>query len=96
MAALSAYMSEAASRALPAEVIEKSKHHILDTLAAMVSGSELPPGQFAIRYARARPGDTVLLLGKGHEGSIIGPSGPMDWDEKREAEEALRSLGLGG
>ena len=42
MARLSAYMSEAASRALPAEVIEKTKHHILDTFAAMVSGSDLP------------------------------------------------------
>ncbi|MDP9114099.1 MAG: hypothetical protein M3O20_10515 [Acidobacteriota bacterium] len=32
------YMSEAAARALPDDVIEKTKHHILDTLAAMVSG----------------------------------------------------------
>ena len=58
----------------------------------------VPDRREALRlaFSRARPGDTVLLLGKGHEGSIIGPTGPMDWDEKREAEEALRSLGLGG
>src|SRR5437016_11915310 len=54
MSALSAYMSAAASRALPAEVVEHTKHHILDTLAAMISGSELRPGQAALRYVRAR------------------------------------------
>ena len=31
-------MSEAANRTLPDEVMEKAKHHILDTIAAMVSG----------------------------------------------------------
>src|ERR1700674_2687683 len=36
MTKLSAYMSEARSHALPDEVVEKAKHHILDTLAAMV------------------------------------------------------------
>ncbi len=35
------YMAEAAGRALPEEVVEKTKHHILDTLAAMVSGNGL-------------------------------------------------------
>ncbi len=56
MTALSAYMGEAAGRALPAEAIEHAKHHILDTFAAMVSGSELPPGHAALRYARAHGG----------------------------------------
>ena len=52
-------------------------------------------GREAIRLAvsRAGRGDTVLLLGKGHEGSIIGPSGPAPWDERAEAERALRELG---
>jgi UDP-N-acetylmuramoyl-L-alanyl-D-glutamate--2,6-diaminopimelate ligase len=51
----------------------------------------------AIRFAlsRARPGDAVLLLGKGHEGSIIGPQGPAPWDERQETEAALRALGYG-
>src|SRR5438874_6700616 len=56
MSALSAYMSAAAGRPLPAEVAEHAKHHILDTFAAMVSGSELPPGQAALRYLRAHGG----------------------------------------
>jgi UDP-N-acetylmuramoyl-L-alanyl-D-glutamate--2,6-diaminopimelate ligase len=44
---------------------------------------------------RARPGDIVLLAGKGHERSIIGPTGPVAWDERTEAEAALRELGFG-
>ena len=39
MTTLSTYMGEAASRPLPAPVVEKTKHMILDTIAAMVSGS---------------------------------------------------------
>ncbi len=58
------YMSEAAGRALPDEVIEKTKHHILDTLAAMVSGTELPPGKVAQAMARAHTGEkTATIVG---------------------------------
>lgn len=44
---------------------------------------------------RARPGDIVLLAGKGHERSIIGPDGDRPWDERTEAEDALRRAGYG-
>jgi 2-methylcitrate dehydratase PrpD len=56
MIVLSDYMSAAATRALPAEVAEHAKHHLIDTLASMVSGSELVPGQAAQRYIRAHGG----------------------------------------
>src|ERR1700674_1646722 len=59
---LSSYMNEAAGRALPDEVVEKTKHHILDTFAAMISGSELAPGKVAIRFARARAGEKVATV----------------------------------
>src|SRR5262252_1795151 len=49
---LATYMSEASSRKLPDEVVEKTKHVVLDTFAAMISGSDLPPGRFAIQFAR--------------------------------------------
>ena len=62
MARLSAYMAEAAMRPLPAEVIEKTKHHILDTLAAMISGAALPPGQVALKYAKARAGENTSTI----------------------------------
>jgi 2-methylcitrate dehydratase PrpD len=59
---LSTYMSEASGRALPDEVVEKAKHHILDTFAAMISGSELPPGSAAIQFARAYGGKEVATV----------------------------------
>ncbi len=34
-------------------------------------------------------GDVVLLLGKGHEASIIGPDGERPWSERATAEAAL-------
>ena len=49
----------------------------------------------AAALERARPGDIVLLAGKGHERSIIGPTGPMAWNERTVAEAALRELGFG-
>jgi 2-methylcitrate dehydratase PrpD len=56
MSVLSAYMSAAATRDLPNEVAEHAKHHLIDTLAAMISGSQLLPGQAALRYLRAHAG----------------------------------------
>jgi len=44
---------------------------------------------------RARPGDIVLLAGKGHEQAIIGPDGPLPWNEREEAELALHRAGYG-
>jgi UDP-N-acetylmuramoyl-L-alanyl-D-glutamate--2,6-diaminopimelate ligase len=50
----------------------------------------------AIRRALslARPGDVVLLAGKGHERTMILEGGKEPWDERVEAEAALRELGL--
>src|SRR5467141_2168993 len=59
---LSRYMSEASERVLPDEVAEKAKHHILDTLAAMISGSEIRPGRAAIEFARAYGGKEVATV----------------------------------
>ncbi len=49
----------------------------------------------AIRRAieRAGPGDAVLLAGKGHERSMITARGREPWDERAEAEKAIRELG---
>ncbi len=62
MTRLSEYMSQAQGRALPVEVLEKAKHHILDTFAAMISGSELAPGRSAIQFARAYGGGKVATV----------------------------------
>ena len=44
-------------------------------------------------FERARPGDIVLLAGKGHEQSIIGPDGPVAYEERTAALDALAGLG---
>ena len=62
MTQLSAYMSEARGRAIPAKVVEETKYHVLDTLAAMISGSELPPGRQALQFARAYGGGKVATI----------------------------------
>ena len=64
MRELSAYVSAALRRPLPPAVLEKTKHHILDTIAAMVSGSRLAPGKKAIAY--------VKTLGGVKEACVIG------------------------
>jgi UDP-N-acetylmuramoyl-L-alanyl-D-glutamate--2,6-diaminopimelate ligase len=71
-----------------AEAVGKRRDHdllvIADRRAAIDAAVE-----------RARPGDIVLLAGKGHERSIIGPDGPIPWDERAEAESALHRAGFG-
>jgi 2-methylcitrate dehydratase PrpD len=62
MARLSAYMTEARNRALPEPVLEKTKHHVLDTIAAMVSGAALPPGRAAIAFARGYGGKALATV----------------------------------
>jgi 2-methylcitrate dehydratase PrpD len=62
MAALSEYMAGARERALPAPVIEKAKHHVLDTFAAMISGAELRPGRAAIEFARSYGGERIATV----------------------------------
>jgi 2-methylcitrate dehydratase PrpD len=62
MTTLSEYMAAAGSRALPEPVVEKTKHMILDTLAAAISGSDLPPGRFAITFARTYGGEKISTV----------------------------------
>src|SRR5262245_26686665 len=64
MLELSEYIAGALARPLPAAVVEKARHHILDTFAAMVSGTGLKPGRVAIDYVKAQGGPP--------EGSIVG------------------------
>jgi UDP-N-acetylmuramoyl-L-alanyl-D-glutamate--2,6-diaminopimelate ligase len=46
--------------------------------------------------AAADDGDTVLLAGKGHEGSIIVGEEKLPWDEAAVARAALRARGFAG
>ncbi len=76
---LSEYMSQAMHLSLSPQVAEQAKFHLLDTYAAMISGSELPPGKAGISFIqkqgntgkctviasrlRANPADAALANG---------------------------------
>jgi 2-methylcitrate dehydratase PrpD len=62
MSQLSTYMSEAANQPLADEIAEKAKHHILDTIAAMISGSTLLPGKRALEFAQAHDGEDTCTV----------------------------------
>ena len=62
--ALASYIAAAKDRPLPAEVAAKTGLHLLDTLAAIVSGSALRPGEIAAEYVRG--------LGGAQESVVIG------------------------
>jgi len=55
----------------------------------------VPDRRAAIQAAfeRAKPGDIVLLAGKGHEVSIIVGTEPRPWNERRAAEDLLAEMG---
>src|SRR5262245_40307251 len=60
---LSDYIAATAARPLPAEVEQKTKDHVLDTLAAILSGSRLGAGIQAAAYVKrlgGTPEATVL------------------------------------
>lgn len=56
MRTVAAYIAQATQKPLPDAVTEATKHHLLDTLSAMVSGSRLPPGAKAIAYIKTQGG----------------------------------------
>lgn len=53
---LSKYIATAIRKPLPRAVVERTRIHLVDIFAAMVSGSRLLPGRAAINYVRAHGG----------------------------------------
>lgn len=64
MRRLSTYIAGALKRKIPREVAERAKPHLLDTFAAMVSGSRQPPGKHAIAF--------IKPLGGAQQAGVIG------------------------
>jgi 2-methylcitrate dehydratase PrpD len=64
MSQLSAYIAQALRKPLPPAVLEKTRHHVLDTIAAMVSGSRLLPGRKGISF--------IKTLGGTREACVVG------------------------
>jgi UDP-N-acetylmuramoyl-L-alanyl-D-glutamate--2,6-diaminopimelate ligase len=76
---------------------------LLEEIAAGCPGLErgkrlflIPDRATAIReaFSMASPGDAVLLLGKGHENSIIYSKRSIPYDEETEAVAALGEMGF--
>ena len=66
MDTFTAYIAQALTRPLPVEVAEKTALHLLDTVAAVVSGSAMLPGRIAADYIREQGGRAqALVLGTG-------------------------------
>lgn len=63
---LAKYIVSANNTPLPADVVTAAKQHILDTFAAMVSGSRMRPGMAAVRYIESQGGTP--------QASVIGTS----------------------
>ncbi|HEY6333753.1 MAG TPA: MmgE/PrpD family protein, partial [Blastocatellia bacterium] len=61
---LSVYIAGALAHPLPQVVVERARQHLLDTIAAMISGSELRPGRLAVGY--------VAKLGGARAASVVG------------------------
>jgi 2-methylcitrate dehydratase PrpD len=62
MLQLSQYMADAKAKTLPANAAEQAKFHILDTLAAIISGSALVPGVAALRYLKLHAGTGLATV----------------------------------
>ena len=52
-----------------------------------------PRGRSRPRSSAARPGDLVLLAGKGHEPTILYADHAIPWDEATVARETLAAMG---
>ena len=60
--ALASYIAGALDRELPAEAAARTKLHILDTLAAILSGSRLKAGMLAARYVDSLGGKPQAMV----------------------------------
>jgi len=66
MSRLTAYIAAALRAPLPEVVLEKAKHHFLDTLASIISGARMPPSEKVLAYART--------MGQSDQATVIGAS----------------------
>lgn len=66
MQTLGKYVAESVNRTIPDEIVERAKLHLVDTIAAAISGSRLPAGNVAIPYVRSLGGTPEAgVLGTG-------------------------------
>jgi 2-methylcitrate dehydratase PrpD len=72
MRTVSEYVAGAIDRPLPDAVVEKAKHHILDTFAAIVVGAELKPGKVGLAFVESQGGNPDCTIGfTGKKTSVV-------------------------
>lgn len=72
--ALADYVATCVDRPLPDEIAELARHHLLDTLAAVVACRDLPAARLAVRYAVAQSGGAaapVPILAAGTRAGLV-------------------------
>jgi UDP-N-acetylmuramoyl-L-alanyl-D-glutamate--2,6-diaminopimelate ligase len=79
-----AILSEIEAGAVEAGKVRGPDYRVIDDRTEAISAA----------IADAVAGDTVLLAGKGHEGSIIVGEAKLPWDEAGAARAALRARGF--
>lgn len=73
-APLADYVATCVDRPLPSGIDELARHHLLDTLAAIVACRHLPAAQLAVRYAVAQSGAAaapVPILAAGTRAGLV-------------------------
>ena len=66
------YMVAARQQPLPPDVLRETRHRVLDTVAAIVSGARLKPGEMAVRFVRSQGGTPeASVLATGIRTSVI-------------------------
>lgn len=56
------YIAQSTTTDLPDAVVQRCKLHLLDTIAAMVSGSQLRPGRAAIQFVKSQSGNPDAMV----------------------------------
>ena len=62
MKTLAAYIAGASQMKLPEDAAEHGKHHLIDTVASVISGTRLTPGEMTIKYIKTLGGTKEALL----------------------------------
>jgi 2-methylcitrate dehydratase PrpD len=70
--AIGDHVAGAMARNLPDAVLEKTRDHLIDTVAAIISGARLPAGLAALRYAETLGGiEQATVIGSRHRTNVV-------------------------
>lgn len=70
--AIGDHVSGTLSRDLSGALLEKTRDHLIDTVAAIVSGSRLPAGEAGLRYAETLGGlPQATVAGSSHRTNVV-------------------------